>query len=483
MWVFAGIAVIAAGGMWYVVYTGVLKEQQKNPLTAEDVARNKVRITQAVADAGVDYVQAAQGFWYLDKDGNLFQYNPDVYANQGLSDIQIAALARDIRGSSLYNAKNMRVLESVALSPEMQFHNALYAPGGVGNTYDLIANIEKKVVQKKATAQDVTQLAHAYEQIGKYAKRDEILVLACKDFDVACQPDASIVIRGTVRDMQGNPVAGAFVTAMSKPQEAPVQTDMQGRYTLLLDVSELEKVRIKASKRNYSDGVAHMQIATARRTQYDVEDIIVSSPITIVTLNTEEKTVTGTQNSVAADGTFILTTPQSTYRIPEHAIVRADGSVYSGIVEVYLYEFTKDTVPESLVAVDTFDQVLGYAGDLMKTFGMPYIQFFTPEGEELHVFSTNPMVLEYRIYHMQALYNAEDQIYPPLTDADMQLLEDVSVAGGYPIDREFLIQAGLLRFPAFWVFDQARGVWDNVGVDVVDKSGVIRSIFYTIKNN
>jgi hypothetical protein len=84
---------------------------------------------------------------------------------------------------------------------------------------------------------------------------------------------------------------------------------------------------------------------------------------------------------------------------------------------------------------------------------------------------------------MEALRTNEDQIYEPLTEADMQLLVAASLGEPYRIDREFLINNQLLRFPAFWVFDRRRGVWDNVGVSVLDTEGTIRSVFYTVRDD
>jgi hypothetical protein len=163
-------------------------------------------------------------------------------------------------------------------------------------------------------------------------------------------------------------------------------------------------------------------------------------------------------------------------------VVHRDGTPYTGIFDVYLYEFTRENPPENLMNVDTFDDVRGYAGNIMKSFGMPYIQFFTQGGEELHVLSSNPMRLTYRIADMEALRQNADGIYRPLTEDDMRLLIEASRGQPYRIDREFLIRYQLLNFPAFWVFDRERGVWDNVGVSVLDIHGTIQSVFYTVRD-
>lgn len=64
----------------------------------------------------------------------------------------------------------------------------------------------------------------------------------------------------------------------------------------------------------------------------------------------------------------------------------------------------------------------------------------------------------------------------------MQLLTAVSQGDpGFPITREFLVSHKLYTFPPFWVFDRKGGVWDNVGIRVLDTSGTIQTPFYTVK--
>jgi hypothetical protein len=94
----------------------------------------------------------------------------------------------------------------------------------------------------------------------------------------------------------------------------------------------------------------------------------------------------------------------------------------------------------------------------MKTFGMPYIQFYdTVSHKELLVHSDKPMLLTNTIYHMKELYSNYDKIYTAITDADMAKLVAYSKEkGGYPIDRAYLINSKTLRWPAWWVLDRKR---------------------------
>ena len=106
----------------------------------------------------------------------------------------------------------------------------------------------------------------------------------------------------------------------------------------------------------------------------------------------------------------------------------------------------------------------------MKTFGMPYIQFFDSDKKELFVKSSNPMIITNKIFHMKELYENSDKIYEALTLEDMKfLVKKTQELGGYPITYDFLIANNMLRWPAWWSLDRKRGVWDSVGMKVLSE--------------
>ena len=433
--------------------------------------------------------QLRQGFWYTTSDayGNedVFYVDAQTLARQGVSDEDARLLASDIRDADIASRSTLRVLDNDELPSHLQFHNKVYTFGQTGNVVALRATLQEAVATGGYTQDDAFRLAYLLELEGKYAERDRIRSESCERFGTLCDTQFDVSIRGVVMSRTDVPVQGARVSVLSRPDIPATQTDANGAFVFELPVSELEKVRIGAQKRNFSEGVASLVIASTVKRQYEVEPIVVESPVTIVTVDTDTGTVTGERNRMTGTGEIELHTSQSTYRIPKNAVVHEDGEVYTGVFDVYLYEFTKETVPDGLMEVDTFDSVMGYAGDLMKTFGMPYIQFFTPDGEELHVLATRPMTLTYQIPHMQELYTNADNIYRALTPADMDALFAASIArpGQYPITREYLIENNLIHFPAFWVFDRKAGVWDNIGIRVNSSDGEIESPFYTINNN
>lgn len=427
-----------------------------------------------------------QGFWYTTRNvsgqEDIFYFNVDNLVQKNVSNEDVLRIAEVINESRISSKDTMRVLPENELPVELQFHNSVYSFGRTGNILDRIDTLKKTISNGSYTANDLFQLGYLFELTGRYAERDAIHERSCREFSKRCADNIDIKIIGRVVDKSGSPIQGVAVKILGRPGEDIVTTGADGRFIVSTKVNKLEKLRLRATKRNFSDGVTDVVVVSELRDVYNIEDVVLESPITIVTVDTKKKTITGVNNKFLPDDSIELRTQQSTYIIPKGAVVHENGNAYEGVYDVYLYEFTKETVPESLIEVDTFDNVMGYAGDLMKTFGMPYIQFFTPEGEELQVFSENPMKLTYKIVHMKELYENTDQIYRPLTNEDMEVLVDASIGIGYPIDREFLIKHGLLNFPAFWVFDRHAGVWDNIGIRVKNVNGEIETLFYTARS-
>ena len=481
-------ALLLLGG--YQIYTTYSRAQIVADAEAKKVLRieeNQRSIKQALSDVpGISASDLSNGFWFTFTDANgeyVYYVDPAALAAQGLSDEQIHDLITRLRTSVITSKTTTRDLSNAELSPILQFHNKLYSFDQSGSFIATEQNLKRRVQSASSSSDDLLKLSYVSELTGDYAARDVLDARNCKDFKKRCLSNRiQIHISGHVLDTSGTPLEGVQVNALSRPDVAPVSTDVHGAYTITLAVNDLEKVRLHIVKRNFSDGIASIVIVSRLRTSYETADTTLSSPITIVTIDTDKKTVTGELNAANPDGSFVIHTKQSTYQIPSGAFFHADGKPYQGKLDVYLYEFARGSVPESLTTVDTFDQVVGYAGDLMKSFGMPYIQFFAPSGEEIHVFRSKPMILTYRIANMDDLRSNAAHIYRALTDDDIQLLIAASVGQPYRIDRTFLIDHQLLQFPAFWVFDRRAGIWQNVGISVLDGEGTVRSKFYTIND-
>lgn len=486
------IAAFCVGGYsGYQAYVMHRLEQADSALQQQQLANNKEKLREALSGVkGLSQLAIERGFWYTlrDSSGNdsVYYFDFDGAAARGLSDSQIAQLASHIASSTILGAGTVDQVAENELPPNLQFHNSLYASAFGGTSTIAIGNaLNKKVSNGSASSQDLLQASYLAELNGDYASRDQLNAQNCAQFKVRCADLSQIKIVGRVVDSEGAAIEGATVDITSRPDAVGVKTDAKGMYAISVGSKDMEKMRIHARKRNFSDGYSDITVleGVAGKRTYTVDDIELDAPIGIVTIDYVQRSVTGLGNVFHSNGSVTITTSRSTYDIPKGAIVHADGSPYTGnTVDVYLYEFSKGNPPPNLTQLDTFDQVRGYAGNLMKSFGMPYIQFFSENGEELHVLRSNPMVLTYKIADMDALRSNTDHIYRALTDADMQLLVQASAGQPYRIDRQFLIDNQMLQFPAFWVFDRKRGVWDNVGVSVLDTQGTIKTIFYTIRD-
>jgi hypothetical protein len=485
------MVVLGAGGyLAYQKYLDIEASVAADNARELQVEQNRSRTTDALIAAGVSPAEADSGFWYITTDqyGNqsVGYYDADLWSQQQATEAQIQDLAKTVGGSQVVNLTSMSEVPPDQLPDNLKFHNALYAsPNGPPGTFQKTqAQLEALYENGTASAEDLWELSYMYELQGEYAKRDEVNAASCKLYKMRCTGNIPVVLSGTVVDLSGRPIQGASVMVLSHPELPPVQTDVRGQYSIKLSALAMEKIRVSASKRNFTDGVASTIVAGPGKSAYQMDTIVLTSPIVIVTVDTQKHTVTDPKDTANSDGSFVLHATSSTYQIPAGAIVHRDGSPYLGPVDVYLYEFTRDTVPASLVTLDTFNQVMGYAGNLMQTLGMPFIQFFTPTGEELAVMKSRPMLLTYKIADMQdMLDNYYDRPEGPLTQSQLQTVLAASAGDpDFPITADFLYNNHISTFPAFWVFDSRRGVWDNDGMRLLDAQGTMQAPFYTIND-
>tara|TARA_B100000315_G_scaffold260852_1_gene326319 strand:+ start:22350 stop:23825 length:1476 start_codon:yes stop_codon:yes gene_type:complete len=482
--IIAVISVSAAVATVRIVNQRIAEDDKRISFEQQIWELEKNRVTNALSDT-IDMQDIIKGFWleHTSDTGEMevVLVSVDGLAAQNLSMDELEQVVADIDNGRIIRADNAKLLSEDELSENLQFHNEVYASlsGGV-STKEMLEDLQMRVREQGSSSADLSSLAYLYELEGNYGARD---ALNAEGSCESCRKKIAITISGSVVDLKGEPVQGAVIDVLGV-NEATVHTDSNGLYTITISTFVPGKVRVSALKRNFSDGVMSVNTVSKNKTFYKADPIIIADAVSIVTIDTQNKTVSGSRNEVREDGVFVVRTDQSTYEIPAGAIVHKSGIQYKGEVDVYLYEFSQGNIPEGLIQVDTFDDVRGFAGDLMKTFGMPFIQFFSSSGEELHVLRSNSMVLTYKIANMNELRRNTLAIYSPLTNEDMKFLVDISSKSprAYPIDREFLIENQLLRFPAFWVYDRRAGIWNSVGISVLDTSGTIKSEFYTIKN-
>lgn len=489
-WIGILLVCVSVGYVGYDMYSKYVvfsETMAKDKARAAQIAATRAQLNSALLEAGVSVQQASSGFWYTlrDADGNesVLYYNPDQWASYDLTDTDVKTLASQLGGASRFDRGSMKDVPTKELPSELQFHNALYGNTTPGAFHETQGALEEIYKNGTATAQQLWELSYMYELQGAYSKRDAVNAESCKRFKQRCVNEIMIRTSGNVVDTAGRAVQGAKVSVLGHEEVSAVTTNQKGEFTIALSVKPMEKIRVSATKRNFSSGVVSAIVLGAGKTAYRMDTIVLASAIAIVTVDTVKHTVSNPVDTARPDGSFILHATSTTYDIPAEAIVDEKGNPYRGLVDVYIYEFTKDTVPQSLVTLDTFDEVMGYAGNLMKSYGMPIIQFFAQDGRPLDVTDKKPMTITYRVAGMDDLKNNTDNNLPePLTNAHMETLVAASKGDpGFPITADFLVRHKIFTFPPFWVLNRGSGVWDNVGMRVLDVSGVIQAPFYTIK--
>lgn len=314
-----------------------------------------------------------------------------------------------------------------------------------------------------------------------YKKSDIVKDKTCTKFKYLCKNDlVYAVITWKVIDEKNNPLA--WVNIEFAWIDKKVKTNDNGEYYISESLQPYTKIRIKANKANYSDWVAAFDIISPVKKQSFSKNFTLIKAWSSIEIDT--KNITIKWNNVSkTNSAYIIKTEWSEYSVPYNAIVYSNWKQYIWKLTAYTWEFNKNSDLSSLLNSDIFDDVAWYAWDLMKTFWMPYILFISDKWERLHVLKSNPMILKTRIQEMRALKTNQDKIYSELTDKDFEFLISKSKElWGFPIDRLFLANNNILRFPAFWVFDQYKWVWVNEWMRVLNKDWDWELRFYTMSD-
>ncbi len=245
------------------------------------------------------------------------------------------------------------------------------------------------------------------------------------------------------------PLSGVTVELLNN-KDIKTTTDSTGKYTFDIPLADSSRYRLRAWDPTHSDGFAAFSTYASGTTQSVYLDFTIHTPDKIVDISLARDT---------HDGVFTVTSSQSTYTIPVDGLYTTDGTIFRGDqIRAYLYEFTKHTNMANYMYNDTFDAVYGYVGNIMKTFGMPYMQIYDTEGNELHIRKTHPALLRNKIYHMKELYDNYDHIYTAITGEDMNYIVAASKTDptGFPITRAWLISNHMLKWPAWWCLNRTK---------------------------
>jgi len=147
-------------------------------------------------------------------------------------------------------------------------------------------------------------------------------------------------------------ISGATVEVLNNP-EIFGTTNAEGKYEFTVAYAPNSRVRLRATEKNHSDGFAALSIFEPLYDQREKRDFTLQTPDYVVDIDLDRD---------VKDGKFIVETPQTTYTIPEDALVNTDTSpTNKRKFRAYLYEFTKAMSVTNFLNNDIFSDNYGYA--------------------------------------------------------------------------------------------------------------------------
>ena len=470
--------------MWlgYFYYLNYMDLHNSYKPSAQQILDQREHIRQLLLQVrpDMDYDKAMNGFWYVYTDENGIQhfafFSLNKLARLGLSDYQIQQFLSRIKKAKIQDKDEYTMLSEAELPDKYKFHNHIYSSPLESNYINIKYTLEQKYKSGKYNKDDLFRLAYLYDLEGRFADRDKIYKLMCKKYSERCKNVLVYVeVSGIVQDNTGKPLSGVMIKNLSGKEIT--HTDANGHYSLRVKVGELEKLRFLADKPGYSDGTTSLMVLTTGRKKYNLEKIILS-PLNeaVITVDTSSGRIIGeASNARIVSNVLTINTDKVSYAIPLDAIRDDSGKPFKGKVEIHTMFYTRDNAPGSLMNTDVFDSALGYSGNRMYTFGMPYIKLFIAKShKELFIYKAKPITIKYKMLHMDELYKRK--IITPAQLQDMVSLSHET--SGFPINRKYIKKYNLWGFPTFWVFDRARGVWQEVGQKILDTKGLAEAIFY-----
>lgn len=318
-------------------------------------------------------------------------------------------------------------------------------------------------------------LAYFYDFRWMYDKANDLRKSKLKD------KKTEVTITWVVSDKNWNAIEWVKVTLLNNNKKF-VYTDKDWKYEFKFKSYPLSHLRVRVTKEWYADWYFSIYLDRSLDPSWEMkveENLVLESADNsiIIDFNKYDKT-----KEFMWKKYFIVESSQSTYYVPYDLYYFNLDKFEWDKIKVYLYEFTKWDNIDNLVEVDTFSPVYWYVWNLMKTFWMPYIQFFDMNWEEIFIKEENPMLLTNKIYHMKELYENYDKIYEAITTWDMEFLVKKSEEEWwFPITYDWLIENNFLRWPVWWTLDRKRWTWLDVPHRVVDTSWVVQLKFYQIK--
>ncbi len=313
----------------------------------------------------------------------------------------------------------------------------------------------------------------------------------CQNKELCKKATTHVTLTGTIMDDTGKPVSGVKISVYGE-KRIPVLSAKDGSYSLGIDAIGPRRLRFQVVHPNYALAVHTVSLVdplyAVSPTQAFTKNFTLRSIYQEAIIDTKQKTITGKGTSVVREGYQIID-PFTKYLIPFDTLT-ADGiKPYRGKVRAVIYEFDRTTANE-LLNSDVFTEASGYAAQALVTYGMPIIFFYDPAGNRLEVYKKKSMQVWTTNRELGALveansanektpfFNPDDYDETQSPENVVKLIAQDELFGyteslkdlkSYPITFEWTL-TNKSRLPAFWVYDQFSGLWENVGYSLVEKT-------------
>lgn len=434
----------------------------------------------------IDPINENFTIWVQKENGNTlyipfkFKENAKVFDDTQAKNLAILDIFTSYQSGMIYGGMNSKygnkvIFENENYHPESQELKKFF--NREVNVFEYINSLKKSETLGKEKEE---LLAYLYDFTWDYASAKELRADTCSEFKVCQENYTKLTVSGQILDSDEKPIAWAKIELLNDATFSTT-SDAEWKYSFTFPFSSFSHLRFKTSILWYSDWFANYSLNQNMNLSKEISiNFHLHKYHNKVTISPE------TSSQYEKGEYYLVTTENSKYFIPKNGLYYFDGTKYEkNDFDVYLYQFTKWTNMENLLENDTFEPVFWYVGNIMKTFWMPYIQFIDRESkQELFIKSSNPMILQNQIYHMQELYDNYDKIYSAVTQKDMQNLYKYSQENEwYPIDFDYLVKNNILRWPARWSLDRKTWIWQNVGQKLLDTNGLVELPFYSIKDN
>ncbi len=436
-----------------------------------DISENNFVICNINEDGTKEYIP----FYHSRINNGMFDDKDDK--NEAIVDIYSSHISWCLHGWIWSQGTSKIIFEQdIAHSESKTLWKVFWKESNMNDMVTELEGVKNLSIEKKEL------LWYLYELKWDYEKSSEKRTQTCSENDVTCWIEQNIKIYGKVLDDNSQPIEWALVTLLNDRKNTS-ETNSKWEYNITIKHYPFSHLRLKAYINWYSDWFNTLSFNTYRDSTWEKEEHL------DFTLNKADKTYTDITSNykdiVTRDWKqyYVFTSSQSKYFVPLNWLHYIDDSEFRWeSFDVHLYEFSKWDNTDNLTNVDTFSPASWYVWNLMKTFWMPYIQFVdSTTKKEIFVKKSNPMVLQNNIYHMKELYENYDKIYEAITDDDMSfLVTKSSELGWYPIDFDFLVQNNFLKWPAWWVLDRKKWIWESVPSKVLTVEWLVELPFYSI---